>query len=272
MADEVIENVTEQLSKSALKKQAKEKEKAQRKAERETKANDTSKVENDYAADKYGVLPINQSETRTGRVRVKVDDIEKNEGKVILMRARVHTTRGKGKQCFMVLRQQNKTVQALLAVNENSISKPMVTFAGRLKSDSIVLVEALVVKAFQEVSSCTVKHFELQIISVFVESDIHVEKLPFSVEDAQRPEPSETGAEGDSYNRVNLDTRLDNRIIDLRSITNHSIFKVQAGVSKLFREFLDSQGFVEIHTPKIISTASEGGSNVFKVSYFKSKS
>ena len=37
----------------------------------------------------------------------------------------------------------------------------------------------------------------------------------------------------------------------------------------LFRDVLTKQGFVEIHTPKIISAASEGGANVFKVSYFK---
>jgi aspartyl/asparaginyl-tRNA synthetase len=38
----------------------------------------------------------------------------------------------------------------------------------------------------------------------------------------------------------------------------------------LFRDSLSDKGFVEIHTPKIISAASEGGANVFKVSYFKS--
>merc|ERR1712141_787122 len=37
----------------------------------------------------------------------------------------------------------------------------------------------------------------------------------------------------------------------------------------LFRDYLTKAGFVEIHTPKIISAASEGGANVFKVSYFK---
>jgi aspartyl-tRNA synthetase len=40
-------------------------------------------------------------------------------------------------------------------------------------------------------------------------------------------------------------------------------------VCKLFRDTLDSKGFIEIHTPKIINAASEGGANVFKVSYFK---
>lgn len=45
-----------------------------------------------------------------------------------------------------------------------------------------------------------------------------------------------------------------------------AIFRLEAGVCSLFREVLTKQGFTEIHTPKIISAASEGGANVFKVS------
>jgi len=62
---------------------------------------------------------------------------------------------------------------------------------------------------------------------------------------------------------------LDNRIIDLRTTTNQAIFRVEAAICRLFRDHLTSHGFVEIHTPKIISAASEGGANVFEVSYFK---
>ena len=68
---------------------------------------------------------------------------------------------------------------------------------------------------------------------------------------------------------VNLDTRLDARVIDLRTPTNQAIFKIQSGVCQLFREFLIKKGFTEIHTPKIIGAASEGGSNVFEINYFK---
>ena len=44
---------------------------------------------------------------------------------------------------------------------------------------------------------------------------------------------------------------------------------MQSGVGALFREFLSARGFVEIHTPKLISAASEGGADVFRVSYFE---
>lgn len=52
---------------------------------------------------------------------------------------------------------------------------------------------------------------------------------------------------------MNLDTRLDNRVLDLRTVTNQAIFRIEAGVCQLFRDTLTARGFVEIHTPKIIS-------------------
>ena len=67
---------------------------------------------------------------------------------------------------------------------------------------------------------------------------------------------------------VKMNTRLDNRVMDLRVPTTQALFKLQGGVCHLFREYLDKLGFVEIHTPKLIGGASEGGSNVFKFNYF----
>ena len=67
---------------------------------------------------------------------------------------------------------------------------------------------------------------------------------------------------------VKMNTRLDNRVFDLRVPTTMAIFKLQAGVAHLFREYLDSKNFIEIHSPKLIGGASEGGSNVFKFKYF----
>ena len=67
---------------------------------------------------------------------------------------------------------------------------------------------------------------------------------------------------------VKMNTRLDNRVLDLRVPTTQAIFKLQSGVAHLFREYLDSKNFIEIHSPKLIGGASEGGSNVFKFKYF----
>jgi len=93
-------------------------------------------------------------------------------------------------------------------------------------------------------------------------------QLPLQIEDASRKVTEEADDDG-LHIRVNQDTRLDNRILDLRTPTNQAIYRLEAGVCQLFRETLTHKGFVEIHTPKIISAASEGGANVFEVSYFK---
>ena len=69
-------------------------------------------------------------------------------------------------------------------------------------------------------------------------------------------------------NIVDQITRLDNRILDLRIPTNITIMKLSGAIWKYFREFLDSKDFTEIHTPKILGGSSEGGSEVFRLSYF----
>ena len=68
-----------------------------------------------------------------------------------------------------------------------------------------------------------------------------------------------------------LDTRLNYRFLDLRSEKNILMFKVQTCLINAMREFVVQNNFIEIHTPKIISTASESGSNVFELKYFDRK-
>lgn len=68
-----------------------------------------------------------------------------------------------------------------------------------------------------------------------------------------------------------LDTRLNYRFLDLRSEKNFLMFKIQTCFINSMREFVVKNNFVEIHTPKIISTASESGSDVFEVKYFDRK-
>lgn len=67
---------------------------------------------------------------------------------------------------------------------------------------------------------------------------------------------------------VSLKTRLDNRVLDLRVPSTLATFKIQSGICQLFREYLLKEEFIEIHSPKIIGGASEGGSEVFNFDYF----
>lgn len=70
---------------------------------------------------------------------------------------------------------------------------------------------------------------------------------------------------------ANIDTRLDYRWIDLRSKKNNLMLKVQTAFVDGMRNFLINEDFTEIHTPKLIATASESGSDVFEVKYFDRK-
>lgn len=67
---------------------------------------------------------------------------------------------------------------------------------------------------------------------------------------------------------TSLETKLNLRPVSLRNIRELSRFRIQEGVVRGFRDFLYSQGFTEIHTPKIGAKGAEGGSNIFKLSYF----
>jgi aspartyl-tRNA synthetase len=66
-----------------------------------------------------------------------------------------------------------------------------------------------------------------------------------------------------------LDKRIDWRYLDLRRPDRHLIFEVQTTVDRAMREFWHEQGFIEIHTPKLMGSASESGAELFKVEYFE---
>jgi aspartyl-tRNA synthetase len=68
---------------------------------------------------------------------------------------------------------------------------------------------------------------------------------------------------------ADFDTRLDNRVIDLRKPETQAIFKIRNTVLAAAHEYLRSQSFLEVHTPKIIASSSEGGTDVFKLRYFE---
>ncbi len=66
----------------------------------------------------------------------------------------------------------------------------------------------------------------------------------------------------------NIDTRLNHRALDMRNQKTASIFKLRHHVLEILRKTLASKKFIEITTPKIIGSASEGGANLFSLDYF----
>lgn len=67
----------------------------------------------------------------------------------------------------------------------------------------------------------------------------------------------------------NIDNRLNARALDLRNQKTASIFKIRHHVLQSIRATLTDLGFLEVNTPKIIGSASEGGANLFSLKYFE---
>lgn len=71
--------------------------------------------------------------------------------------------------------------------------------------------------------------------------------------------------------KLNMDTELPLRPVVLRNLKRRSVFKIQEGLCRAFRDHLTENGFTEIHTPKIVHAGAEGGSNIFRMEYFNRK-
>ncbi len=69
--------------------------------------------------------------------------------------------------------------------------------------------------------------------------------------------------------KADLDTRLDARLLDLRRPKPMAIFKIKHVTIQALREYLISQYFIEVHTPKIVGSATESGAALFPISYFE---
>ena len=68
-----------------------------------------------------------------------------------------------------------------------------------------------------------------------------------------------------------IETRFDHRFMDLRKPEVQSIFKIRHTMLRSVREEFLFNDFIEIHTPKIVATATEGGTNLFRMQYFEEK-
>lgn len=71
-----------------------------------------------------------------------------------------------------------------------------------------------------------------------------------------------------SHKSEHLENLFDNRVLNIRNLQEQKIFKIRADLTYYIREFLRSNEFIEIDTPKLLAGATEGGSEVFKLDYF----
>lgn len=71
-----------------------------------------------------------------------------------------------------------------------------------------------------------------------------------------------------SHKPDNLDTLFEHRVLGLRNLQERAVFEIQAAICAAIRGYFDDNGFTEIHSPKLLAEATEGGAEVFKLDYF----
>ncbi|OAV99529.1 hypothetical protein PTTG_25402 [Puccinia triticina 1-1 BBBD Race 1] len=152
-------------------------------------------------------------------------------------------------------------------MTETSLSKQMIKCAIGIPLESIVVVEGHLQAPVEDVKTCSQSKLEIKLEQLFLLAKAPA-KLPFLLEDASRP-VNLLPKEVKQFVTVSTNARLDNRVLNLRTPVNQAIFRVQSRKCNLFRRFLDDEGFIEIHTPKIQGAATESGASVFKLGYFE---
>ncbi|KAL1992499.1 hypothetical protein VTN49DRAFT_4531 [Thermomyces lanuginosus] len=235
---------------------------------RQEKEEEIARNETPEMRARYGDLPLVQSQERRRQKFLRFDDISTDMiGQEVSFNARLHIVRNMSSRLvFLVFRQQLNTLQGVLQADDQTRSMGMVTWAERLRTGTIVRVKGKLQTPAVPVVSCTFHDVELSI------EELHVvvrreEAVPFSVYEAEIRTEEENRMEG-RRSHIPDRTRLANRVLDLRTQTAQSIFRIQSAVGNLFRAALDERGFIEIHTPKLQGSATESGASVFELKYF----
>jgi len=178
--------------------------------------------------------------------RTLVRDAGEKIGECITLRGFVQTVRNQKAVQFIILRDHTGLIQVVAERSEtnNALNEQI---AG-LTRESAIQVTGDVVNN----PNVKLGQLELQLKTLFIES----------ASDATLPIDLFGKTETD------VDKRMDWRFLDLRQPENQLIFRIQTTVEMAMREFWISNGFVEIHTPKLMGSPSEGGAELFSLDYF----
>ena len=173
----------------------------------------------------------------------------------VSLRGRLQRSRIKGNKLgFLVLRQgAADTIQIVVANEGCAATAAALETAKGLTPESVVEVSGSIVRAHKPITATSCSDYELVATSVRAIT-VAESPLPFTLTDAN----------------TKLDTRLDHRVIDLRTPATNAALRLSAKVCRYFREHLEhpERDYVEIHSPKMIGTPSEGGAAVFELGYF----
>jgi aspartyl-tRNA synthetase len=178
-----------------------------------------------------------------GVVRTLIGQLPEHLDQRVTVRGWVNAVRDQKRVQFVVLRDETGLVQAVLGKDETP--SPLNETISSLAAESAVTITGTAV-ADERVK---LGGLELRIEELQIDSPAEPE-LPIAADSA-------------------LDKRIDWRYLDLRRPDRRLIFEVQTTVERAMREHWHSLGFIELHSPKLMGSASESGAELFKVDYFE---
>ena len=179
-------------------------------------------------------------------MKINVNELSNHLNEEIIFSGFVDAVRDKKWVMFVILRDATGKVQLTIEKSEEA-NKPLLDIMSEVTVDSTVRVVGKVV------SNEAVKLGGLEIIPSKIEVTSEALPLPFDY---------------NNLDGVNIDTRMDFKWLDMRNRRNTLIRQVESCLTEGMRTFLYENHFTEIHSPKLIGTASESGSDVFEVKYF----
>jgi aspartyl-tRNA synthetase len=168
------------------------------------------------------------------------------DGKGVVLAGWVHEIRDLGSLKFVLLRDRGGLVQ--ITAKKGVTDEKVVEQLSALSKESVVMVEGSVKSNPKAPKGVEISPTNVTLIAA-----------------AQTPLPLDVTGKVDA----DLDTRLNNRFMDVRKPEVSAIFRIRAKVQEAFREFFTQRAFVEINPPSIIAAASEGGTNLFAITYFE---
>lgn len=178
--------------------------------------------------------------------------IEKSDEKVFV-RGFIENFRDGKSMAFIVLKDITGKIQ--ITIDKEQCAHLCATLE-TLTPDSIISVSGTVVK------NEYVKLNGVELLPEEISVDSIAQALPIIRKEVEATKKKK------GIERSGIDQRMDYRWIDLRTDENQLMFKAQTTLVNEMRQTLLNEDFIEIHTPKLIGTASESGSDVFEVKYF----
>lgn len=157
----------------------------------------------------------------------------------------ISSKRDHGNVLFVQLRDRFGDIQIL--VKKKELSENIFDSLKSLKEHSSIAIKGKVVEQKNTSNEFEVIPEDIKILSV-----------------SNKPAPFLT----QSISSIGIDTRLDLRAIDLRRNHLQNVFKIRNTILNSIREYLNDNYFVEVNTPKMIATATEGGAALFPIFYY----